>query len=327
MATTVIKSGTSDFQADVTSNNEVKIAFGSTAVPLATNAAQESGGHLASIDSKLSNPMPVTGTFFQAVQPVSQSGTWSVTVTQATGTNLHTVVDSGSISVNNFPATQPVSGTVAVSNFPATQPVSGTITANQGTAGVSAWKVDGSATTQPVSGTVSVNNFPATQAVSGTVTANAGTNLNTSALALDSTVAKDSSLSTLNTSVNTLLKPASTLNAVTTLGSITNALPAGTNLLGKVGIDQTTPGTTNGVVVNSSALPTGAATSAKQDTVISNLQALNSLVPSTYDYISLSYTGSDLTGVVFKSGGSGGSTVSTLTLAYTSSILQSVTRT
>lgn len=90
----------------------------------------------------------------------------------------------------------------------------------------------------------------------GQVTANAGTNLNTSALALDSTVAKDSSLSTINTSINTLLKPADTLAAVTAVGSITNALPAGTNLLGKVGIDQTTPGTTNGVQVNA-ALPTG----------------------------------------------------------------------
>ena len=55
----------------------------------------------------------------------------------------------------------------------------------------------------------------------GQVTANAGTNLNTSLLALDSTVAKDASLTTLNTSVNTLLKPASTLAAVT---SITNTV-------------------------------------------------------------------------------------------------------
>lgn len=68
----------------------------------------------------------------------------------------------------------------------------------------------------------------------GQVTANAGTNLNTSALALDSTVAKDSSLSTINTSVNTLLKPANTLAAVTTLGSITSALPTGTNSIGQV---------------------------------------------------------------------------------------------
>ncbi|MFZ2541119.1 MAG: hypothetical protein WAW75_05015 [Gallionella sp.] len=40
---------------------------------------------------------------------------------------------------------------------------------------------------------------------------------------------------------------AQTLATVTTLTGITNALPAGTNLLGKVGIDQTTPGTTNAV--------------------------------------------------------------------------------
>ena len=35
-----------------------------------------------------------------------------------------------------------------------------------------------------------------------------------------------------------------------------------------------------------------------------------------HDYIDLSYTGSNLTGVVYKTGGSGGTTVATLTLAY-----------
>ena len=35
-----------------------------------------------------------------------------------------------------------------------------------------------------------------------------------------------------------------------------------------------------------------------------------------HDYIDLSYTGSNLTGVVYKDGGSGGTTVATLTLAY-----------
>lgn len=43
-------------------------------------------------------------------------------------------------------------------------------------------------------------------------------------------------------------------------------------ILGSIGIDQTTPGTTNGVVVNSSALPSGAATSAKQDLLLTELQ-------------------------------------------------------
>jgi hypothetical protein len=56
--------------------------------------------------------------------------------------------------------------------------------------------------------------------------------------------------------------------------------------------------------------------------------SLNSLVPKSYDYISLSYTGSNLTGVVFKIGGSGGTTVATLVLAYDgSNNLQTVTKT
>lgn len=55
------------------------------------------------------------------------------------------------VSVDNFPATQPVSGTVAVSNFPATQPVSGTVTA---TGPLTDTQLR--ATPVPISGTVSV---------------------------------------------------------------------------------------------------------------------------------------------------------------------------
>ncbi len=74
----------------------------------------------------------------------------------------------------------------------------------------------------------------------------------------------------LDVALSTRLKPADTLAGVTTVAAvtaITNALPAGTNLLGKVGIDQTTPGTTNkvsigtdGTVAINAALPTGANT-------------------------------------------------------------------
>jgi len=46
-----------------------------------------------------------------------------------------------------------------------------------------------------------------------------------------------------------------------------------------------------------------------------------------YDYISMGYTGSNLTTVVFKTGGSGGTTVATLTLGYDgSNNLTSVTK-
>lgn len=150
--------------------NSVNVNIG----PGASTAAKQDTGNasLASIDAKLTDTtggaLKVDGSGF--TQPVS--GT--VTATQTTGANLHTVVDSGSItatisgtssvSVTNFPATQPVSGTVA-----ATQ--SGTWTVQPGnTANTTAWKVDGSAVTQPVS---------------GTVTSNVGT---TNGLALDATI-------------------------------------------------------------------------------------------------------------------------------------------
>ena len=64
---------------------------------------------------------------------------------------------------------------------------------------------------------------------------------------------------------------------------------------------------------------------------VANLKVSNARVPGfslpTYDYISCSYTSSNLTGVVYKTGGSGGTTVATLTLGYDgSNNLTSVTK-
>jgi len=122
----------------------------------------------------------VTGTFWQATQPVS--GTVSVSnlpstqpVSGTVGVNNFpaTQTVSGAVSVSNFPATQPISGAVSISNFPATQPVS--LATNTPDITDRANRVLGSVSvsnlpaTQPVSGSVSVSNFPATQPVSGTV--------------------------------------------------------------------------------------------------------------------------------------------------------------
>jgi hypothetical protein len=57
-----------------------------------------------------------------------------------------------------------------------------------------------------------------------------------------------------------------------------------------------------------------------------NINLLNQLIPEKYDYIELGYTGSDITSVIFKSGGSSGTTVATLTLGYSGGNLVSVTR-
>jgi hypothetical protein len=45
-----------------------------------------------------------------------------------------------------------------------------------------------------------------------------------------------------------------------------------------------------------------------------------------HDYIQLAYSGSTLTGVTYKTGGAGGSTVGSLALAYSGTTLLSVTK-
>ena len=46
------------------------------------------------------------------------------------------------------------------------------------------------------------------------------------------------------------------------------------------------------------------------------LATMQGLSIPIYDYVDCTYTGSNLTGVVFKEGGSSGQTVATLTLTY-----------
>ena len=60
---------------------------------------------------------------------------------------------------------------------------------------------------------------------------------------------------------------------------------------------------------------------------IPTLPTTSELAIPACDYISLSYTGSNLTTVVYKTGGAGGTTVATLTLAYdASNNLTSITK-
>lgn len=188
-----------------------------TATPTGTQDVNVVSSVEIEIKNDTGNPVPVNGAV------TANAGTGNFTVVQATGTNLHAVVDSGTVAATqsgtwNIGTVSTITNVVHVDDnassltvdnagtFAVQAAQSGTWTVQPGnTANTTAWKVDGSAVTQPIS---------------GTVTANAGTNLNTSALALDSTVAKDSSLSTLNTSINTLLKPANTLAAVTLVGTV-----------------------------------------------------------------------------------------------------------
>jgi hypothetical protein len=102
----------------------------------------EYGGVATTLGQKVSaSSIPVVIASDQSAIPASQSGTWTVTATQASGANLH-------VDVDNFPATQPVSGTVAV-----TQSTSPWIVAGGGTAGSAA---TGVVTVQGIAGGTSI---------------------------------------------------------------------------------------------------------------------------------------------------------------------------
>lgn len=175
---------------------------------------------------------PVSGTI------TANAGTGTFTVGQATGTNLHAVIDSGSITVANATLAVTQSGTWNINNISGTislptgaatsakQPAlgsAGTPSADvltvQGAVGMIALKVDGSGTTQPVS---------------GTVTANIGT---TNGLALDATV---SALQVSQGSTTAGQKGGLTLGAVTAVApSYTTAQssPLSLTLAGALRID------------------------------------------------------------------------------------------
>lgn len=78
---------------------------------------------LASIDAKLTNPLPVSGTFFQATQPVSLADLDARILGRVKlwdGTDVALVTAAGAQVVDGSGVTQPVSGTF----WQATQPVS-----------------------------------------------------------------------------------------------------------------------------------------------------------------------------------------------------------
>ena len=73
---------------------------------------------------------------------------------------------------------------------------------------------------------------------------------------------------------------------------------------------------TDSQLVNSSDTKINPATSEKQDTANTALSKLIGFEIPAYDYLSFSYTSGNLTGIIYKTGGSGGTTVATLTLGY-----------
>lgn len=179
---------------------------------------------------------------------VTNAGLTNIDVALSTRTKpadqQHTIVDSGTLTAVTAITNALPAGANAIGKLAANDGVDiGDVTINNASGG-SAVNIQDGGNSITVDGTVSVSSLPVGLATS----ANQTTEI--------------ASLANLDVALSTRTKPADqqhtivdsgTLTAVT---AITNALPAGSNIIGKIGIDQTTPGTTNGVQVNA-ALPTG----------------------------------------------------------------------
>jgi len=182
----------------------------------------------AGAESLMTGTLPVTGTFFQATQPVS--GPVTDTQLRATAVPISGTVTAnagtGTLAVSLATApTTPVTGTF----WQATQPISlATLpVTNAGTFAVQSAATLTAETTKVI-GTINIAASQTVGLVAGVASIGAVTNTN------------------LDVLLSTRLKPADTLAAVTTVTTvaavtaITNALPAGTNILGALVANQST---------------------------------------------------------------------------------------
>ena len=235
-------------------------------------------------------PQPVSGTFWQATQPVSLASTTitgTVAVTQSTSpwvVSLASTTITGTVDVSDRSAR--LLGHVTVDNasiavtgtfWQAIQPVSGTVTANQGTSpwivagggtagvsGTAVLTVQGIAggTALPVSGTF----WQATQPVSGAISFTAPQHVIT-----DTTSVTNATLSAETTKVIGTVNQGTSpwvvsLASTTITGNVTVIQPTGTNL--HTVIDSgtlTTVSTVTAVTAITNALPVGANTIGKVD--------------------------------------------------------------
>jgi hypothetical protein len=177
-------------------------------------------GWLSSIYSKLLGSIAVTGTFWQATQPVSQ-----LDVRQTAQALVLTALNGAfTIALNNGQATIGLQ-------------IAGLTASGGGILAVEASN-DGGTTWNAKNALVPTSEGTIAQSISsdGAIRINCAGHTNVR-LRVSNTGTGSASIS----------YSAASVGGVISLGA---ALPPGANVIGKVGIDQTTPGATNGVVVN-----------------------------------------------------------------------------
>jgi len=178
------------------------------------------------VNIKSSVSIPVTGTFFQATQPVSAAslplptGAATQTTSAATLTALGSPFQAG--------------GSIGNTSFAATQATAANLNATVVGTGTFATQLTGTTNNiNNIAGTISLPTGAATSALQTTG--------NTSL----STIATNSGAQA--TAANQATANASLATIATNTGA---AIPAGSAIIGKVSLDQTTPGTTNNVAAS-----------------------------------------------------------------------------
>ena len=272
-------------------------AISAASLPLPAGAATQAT--LASVLSALGSPLQaggnvavtnfpvtyaVTGTFWQATQPVSAASLPLPAGASTAALQPAINGDGGSLAhVTNFPATQPVSiasmpsTPVTGTFFQATQPVSATalpLPAGASTAALqSAINADGGSQTH-------VMNFPATQAVSA------------ASLPLPTGAATSTLQTTINTTLGTPMQQTGGSVSVTGTTAISAAalpLPAGASTAALQAAINADGGSQTHVMnfpatqpVSAAALPlpAGASTSALQTTLNTSVSAIQAATPA-----------------------------------------------
>lgn len=273
--------------------NAIITSIPAVALDAATLAALETINAVVTGTVSITGDVSLSVATLAALETINaaQSGAWSVELGSTTLAALETInaVQSGAWSVALDAPTL-----AALENITAT--ISGTVT---------------------IAGTVAVSNFPAVQPV----------NDNGGSLTVDGTVAVSNMVAQGLTDTQLRATPVPVSGTVTATGPLTDTqlratpVPVSGTVTANTGLSQPL----TDAQLRAVPVPVSGTVTVNQPVTT---KELNQLVPFQYDFIDLSYTGSDITTVVYKTGGAGGTTVATLTLAYISpGVLDTVTRT
>lgn len=241
-----LKNGTDDTRATVTPDHALKVDGSAVTQPISGMVTAVVAGTVA-----VSN-FPATQPISAAALPLPSGAATEATLAAAEGilSTLLTIVDFDT-KTGSLTETAPATDTASSGLNGRLQRIAQRLTSliallPTGLGAGGGLKIDGSGTALPITGTVAVTGAGDASASNQTLQITQETAINTVlGLVADAIVAAGAT-GTVSAKLRRVTQGLEDLKTLIVLA-------AGTNIIGKVGIDQTTPGTTNGIVVNNGA--------------------------------------------------------------------------